>query len=180
MSHRGKKEIQMHKRIGDCSLVGCPICNSKYLGSLTRNDSITKPNPREWEIATWPSDDADSDTDCGHWIFGSYTGKHERVKVIELAAFEELRAANLKLEKELMETHTKLACVFANNGKLLTERDEAFFALGAERERSARLVAAIREHIDCEPGMYANECVGLGGADGLREALAEHEKGESK
>lgn len=36
----------------------------------------------------------------------------------------------------------------------------------------ARVVAAAEEHIECEPGMYANECVGLGGADGLKQALA--------
>jgi hypothetical protein len=31
---------------------------------------------------------------------------------------------------------------------------------------------SIQEHVECEPGMYANECIGLGGADGLCEALA--------
>ncbi len=34
--------------------------------------------------------------------------------------------------------------------------------------------AAIEEHIECIPGMYANECVGLGGADGLKEVLAKY------
>jgi hypothetical protein len=37
----------------------------------------------------------------------------------------------------------------------------------------ARVVDAAEEHIECEPGMYANECVGLGGADGLQTALRE-------
>lgn len=50
------------------------------------------------------------------------------------------------------------------------------------REENARLrpvllaliecVEAIQEHVECEPGMYGNECVSLGGADGLRLALA--------
>ncbi len=33
-------------------------------------------------------------------------------------------------------------------------------------------VAAIIEHVECEPGMYGNECVGYGGADGLKDSLA--------
>jgi hypothetical protein len=34
------------------------------------------------------------------------------------------------------------------------------------------LMKAIEEHVECDPGMYGNECVGLGGADELKEALA--------
>lgn len=42
-----------------------------------------------------------------------------------------------------------------------------------ERERVKPLRDAIVEHVECEPGMYGNECVGLGGADGLKEALSQ-------
>lgn len=56
------------------------------------------------------------------------------------------------------------------------EIEDRAIAIHLWREQANNLAEAIREHVECEPGMYGNECVGLGGADGLCEALAEFEK----
>lgn len=43
---------------------------------------------REWEISTWSECDSDSETDCGHWIFGAWTGKGVRVPVVDRESYD--------------------------------------------------------------------------------------------
>lgn len=66
-----------------------------------------------------------------------------------------------------------LANVYAEQTKYKFE--EAIYNAGfmAAVELLIPLAEAIDDHVECEPGMRGNECVSLGGADGLRQALAD-------
>lgn len=72
---------------GEINARHCPVHNEG-------NNMSSEAKPREWEIATWPGsypDSVDDTHDCGHWVFGPYTGKFARIHVIEKSAYDELQ-----------------------------------------------------------------------------------------
>lgn len=57
---------------------------------------------------------------------------------------------------------------------------DCFYPYTGEKEplikALAKVVDAAEEHVECDPETIGNECVGLGGADGLIESLKELER----
>lgn len=145
---------------------------------------------REWVLAWIPgilNADGKGSIEPPMTIIGSGPGliAGERARVIEYSAYEAVvrerdaqALCTISSENALAARSQELVKANRKVEELFDSWQSCLKQLVTERERSQKLAEAIREHIECEPGMYGNECVGLGGADGLRTALAEHEAGE--